>query len=350
MGGNVVFGSDAAERIDLNKIDRTELVRSISLSMGKFSDAFKKQHGFAIWEHGIQEYLSGSTDSLFDKKITDEDYKKVKPSLGDIDTQIDGNLEKEIRDFLNLNIGKTFGDFTLINHKSSVKTIVSLWRYNKAGLNVQIDLEMVSFVNGRPTPWAKFSFSSSWQDMTIGIKGIAHKYIFRAITAIWNKDVVIQMKTKKKEVTTSHLSFSNFGLRTKLEPVHADGKHVHEAGKPVYKELDTAETGFDTEFESIFKTLFNAKPKKAELAKLNSYIGILDLCKHYHKGNLKLIANGMANLLFGGSGSGGQLIYSRDLVRDKAEKLVILHYMAKEFGLDPDSWNRLIEEYYKSHG
>lgn len=347
MGGNVVFGDKAADRIDLTKIDRAALVRSISSSLALVNKAFEKSTGFPIWRHGIQEYLSGSTSTLFDlKNISDEAYKKAKPSVGDIDTQVDGNNEEDLFKFLTSIRGKKFGDLKLINHKSSIGAIVSLWEHVVFGVNIQIDLELVSFVNGKPNAWSKFAYSSAWEDMAIGIKGIAHKYIFRAITAVWNKDIKIQMKTKQKDVTTSHLAFSNSGLRVKLEPVKEGGKQVMSDGKPVFKEISTKDSGFNTDIGGVFSGLFGVEPTKEDLSLMNSYIGVIKLCKKYHKKNLAKIADGMANLLFG-TGSGGQVMYPYDHSRDRAEKLVIINYMAKEFGLSESRWSSLIDGYYK---
>ena len=340
MGGNVSFDGVSADRIDLKEVDRADFVRSLSLGLGLINSAFQKKTGFPIWKYGIQEYLSGSTTTLFDLTIPTEKYKGIKPSVGDIDTQVDGNSEKQLQEFLKGAKGEKYGDLELVDSKTTPNTIVTLWRHTRYGLNIQIDLELVSFLNGKPTPWSRFIFSSPWADMELGIKGAAHKLIFRAITAIWNRNIRIQMKTEQKEVETSHLAFSSKGLRTKLEPIEGN----------LYREIPTTDSTYVTSLPDIFKTLFGTTASKSDLEKMHSYIGVIDLCKRYlKKSDLTTVAYGMANLLFG-SGSGGRLMYVHDHERDRAEKLVMLHYMCEKFGINPNVFDKLVEGYYKRMG
>lgn len=352
MGGNVAFGDKAADRIDLNKIDRRQLVNSLTVSLLHVNDAFRKQTGFELWKDGIQHYLSGSSSAFFDTgKIPDNAFKAVKPSVGDIDTQVNGLHEKQILEFLNGNKGKTHGDLTLIDFKKSVDQYITLWSSKSTGLNVQVDLEMVDFgPDGKPTPWSRFSHSSAWDDMLLGIKGVAHKYIFRAMTATTLHNVIIRPKTargKEKEQLSSIDAFSPKGYRTKLRPaLDEKGEHIYKNGVPVYDELTPGETGTITELEVIFEAFFGKTPTKAELKLMDSYIGVIQLIhKYVSRSNWIKIADGMANLLFG---QRAQNMYRNDNDRDLKEKTVMLQTLASTLGISSNRWDHMINAYYKA--
>lgn len=350
MGGNVVFGDKSADRIDLTKLPRKDVVKTITGAMQKFNDGFKKRTGFPLWKDDFTHYLSGSTDAMFNTTIPDDDFVRVKPSVGDIDTQVNGMHAAEIEQYLDACIGKKMGDMTLINYKKSVDQYITLWSSSKYGINIQIDLELVDFLsNGRPTPWSRFSHSSAWEDMQIGIKGIAHKYVFRALTANSLHKVIIRPKTargKEKEVLSSVDAFSPKGYRTKLRPaLDEKGKHIFKNGVPVYDELAVAETGTITDLEVIFSSFFHRDPKDKDIEKMHSYLGVLDLIKAYaDKSKFGIIADGMANLLFGAR---AQKMYRDDDDRDHKEKRIIMEAMANKLGLKMSRWDSLIRDYYK---
>jgi uncharacterized protein (DUF2267 family) len=48
----------------------------------------------------------------------------------------------------------------------------------------QIDFEGSEYEGGRPSEWAKFSYSSAWRDVVAGVKGLAHKVLLFSIAAV----------------------------------------------------------------------------------------------------------------------------------------------------------------------
>ena len=350
MGGNVVFGDKSADRIDLSKIDRRKLVNALTVSFLHISDAFRKQTGFPLWQHDINQYLSGSTSSLFDTKISDASFKAAKPTVGDIDTQVNGLHEAQIKKFLDSVKGKKFGDLTLIDFKKSVDQFITLWESKSTGVNIQVDLEMVDFgSDGRPTPWSRFSHSSAWADMVAGIKGVAHKYIFRALTAMTLHDVIIRPKTsrgKEKEIKSSIDAFSPKGYRTKLKPaLDEKGQHIYKGGLPVYDDMGVDETGVITDLEVIFEAFFKKTPTKADLAMMGSYVGVVQLItKYVPSKEYAAIADGMAHLLFGPR---AQNMYRNDNDRDLKEKTVMLQTLASALHIPYNRWDKMINDYYR---
>lgn len=353
MGGNVVLGDEEAQRIDLNKISRSEIVQVLSDSLDTINKAFQKQTGFPMWNDDVfmsKQFLSGSAFHFFNtKEIDDKTFVGVKNSVGDIDTQVNGLHADFIRKFLDNNQGKVFGDLKLIGYKVSADQYISLWKSKKYDMNIQVDLELVAYDDsGRPTAWSQFSHSSAWEDLLKGIKGVAHKFIFRALNAKDLKEVIIQPKTprgKEKTITSAEIAFSPSGLRPKLKPVMQNGKQLVKDGKLVYQELTTAETGFVTDLGAIFTAFFGHPPSKKEESQMQSFTGVLDLIKaNYNKAQQIAVADGFANTLWGPQ---AQSMYRGDNDRDLKEKMVMARVMADHLGLNVSRWNKLIEAYYK---
>lgn len=178
-----------------------------------------------LWNDSLllsRAFLSGSSLHLFDlAKISDDEFRRHKPTVGDIDTQVDGEMKKEIEDFLKtFPVNKKVGNLVYIGYKPSGDQFITLWTITTLGINIQIDLELVSFLNGVPTPWSMFSHSSAWDDMKEGIKGVFSKYLMRAIQAKSAKNVIVRSKTgKEKIINKSELAFSLKGLRVRMEPI-----------------------------------------------------------------------------------------------------------------------------------
>lgn len=352
MGGNVGFGDQYADRIDLTKVPRQEIVKSLTVSLLLLNDQFKKQTGFTLWKGNLSKYLSGSTTAMFDKKIDDKAFTAVKPSVGDIDIRVNGLHEKEIVALLSSVKGKKIGDLRLIDFKKSTDQYITLWQSIKYKINIQVDLEMVDFDSrGNPTPWSGFSRSSAWADMSLGIKGVAHKYVFRALTAVTLHDLIIRPRTarsKEKRVTATIDSFSLKGWRQRLQPALDDnGKHIYKDGLPVYDELQAKDTGTITDLKMLFEIIFKKTPTKAELGEggLGSFVGVIGLIHKYTpKNEWTSIADGFANLLWGPK---AQNMYRDDNDRDLKEKRAMIETMADKLGINKNRWDKMIKGYYK---
>lgn len=337
-GGNVSIDGNDAERIDLTKFNRTSIVKKIDVGLHAINSAFKKDTGKPIWGDELfksKRFLSGSAFHFFSKTIDDETFKKHKGSVGDIDTQVDKNMDAEIKDWLTKNKGKTFGPVTLIGFKTSAGQHITLWKLKEEGINIQFDLEMVDFENDEPTEWSNFSHSSAWEDMTQGIKGVAHKYLLRALDAPKLKDIVLKAKTARgtdKEVKSSETAFSvTHGVRQKIKPVLDDnGKQVMVNGKPAYHEMDTKESKGDTNLANIFKNYFGRDASVDDIKKLSSFTGLLSLInKTFKDGDKQKITDGFSRTLWG---PGAQGLYKADPEKDSEEKNSMMKLLIKTLG------------------
>jgi len=352
-GGNFAVGDIEADRIDLNKISRKEIVPVLKQSLTQISIAFEKFSGFPLWSNELlksNEYLSGSAFHFFDTSSRDDDtFKSVKPSVGDIDTQVDGTLEPKLKNFLDSLSTTKFGDLTFVGFKKSAGQFITLWTSTKFKINIQIDLELVDYHNGKPTPWSQFSHSSEWSDMEEGIKGVAHKYMLRALDAKNLKDVIVLSGKKRvpKVIKATELAFSvQNGLRIKLAPVLDDsGNHVNENGLLVYNEIPSSESNYIKDIRVMFELFFGKIPTANEVKQFSSFVGLVDLCKKYNtQSDNHKILSGFVNTLWG---KGAQSLYRDDKLKDFKEKKIMFEYIATKFNSSIDVYQTDIDVYYK---
>lgn len=350
MGGNVMIGDQPASRIDLQKVIRSEIVPILYTSLKAINAGFKKDTGLGLWSDELvdnKKFLSGSAFHFFDlDKIADSDFSAVKKSVGDLDTKIPEALSPFVKKWLDSKHGATYGDLTLIGYKESVGQFITLWKSKTLGNNIQIDLEQLPFADGLPTSWADFSHSSEWEDLLQGIKGVAHKYLLRALNAKDLQKVLIRMKSgKEKEMMSATTAFSLSGVRPKLEPINGPEGHEHKGGLPVYRELATSETGFNTNLEDIFIMYFGHDPSATELKQMWSFTGLLALIKsHFNKTQQAQIADGFANTLWG---NGAQSLYRDEPEKDLEEKSMMMDVLCHTLGLPISRWDALKRSFYK---
>lgn len=323
MGGNYVTADGIeADRIDMHKIERDQL----TLMLGRFVSEVNKRHNFwAPLAIINREIYSGSGNSLMNQAISDADFKRVKPTVGDFDILVPRERADDLAKFLTKYKGKTIEGFTLKGFKLTSTTSISIWHNEDFNLNIQIDWELADFDGaGRPTEFAKFSRSSSWDDLQLGIKGVFSKYLLRALTSLYLVHGVIRtassVSNPKVDLHPTVAFSVDRGLRKKYDVGPLDPTHrVPTLIDPVHGE-------YTKSLADIFKVLFNGvHPSSAEIKSMSSFVGLLELTKKYHKNktDIRKIGAGFTRLLFG---PGAQVLYRTDMERDKAEKLVALQY------------------------
>lgn len=350
MGGNVVLGDESASRIDLLKFDRSEIVPILYDALKSINRAFERDTGLSMWSDSLiasKKFLSGSAFHFFDLTgIEDKKFSTVKKTVGDLDTKVPEALAPFIKKWLDTRQGSTYGDLTLIGYKESIGQFITLWKSKALDQNIQIDLEQLPFTDGLPTTWAEFSHSSEWEDLEQGLKGVSHKYLLRALNAKDLKDVMVRMKSgKEKTITSAETAFSASGMRQKLEPIMGPHGQEIKNGLPVYRELPTSETGFNTDLDDIFINYFGHAPSNTEKKQMWSFTGLIDLIKkHFDRSILIKVADGFANTLWG---PGAQSLYRADPEKDLEEKTVMMDYMCQHFGLPVDRWNNIKRSFYQ---
>ncbi len=356
-GGNVMIGDVAANRIELKNIDRQAVVKEIGIGLQAISKKFEEIHGLPLWNDELlksKEFLSGSSLHLFDLRgISDDDFTKHKPTVGDIDTQVDGNMKSTIDKFLKtLSAGTKIGPLVYVGAKPSGDQFITLWTVPQFKINVQIDMELVDFHNGKPTPWSSFSHGSAWDDLKLGIKGVFQKYLLRAFQARTAKDVIIQPKTprgKEKIIRKSELAFSLKGLRTRMTPVLDNaGNQVFKNDMPVYIENDSATATYITDLDVLFASFFGVKGNKTEIQMMGSFAGLVDLMSKYmSKSEQKQVLDGFANVMFE---KGAQGLVRGDPRADYDTKMIAFRHIVDQLGTGKiEDYQPMIDAYYKSY-
>jgi hypothetical protein len=358
-GGNAVINNQEASYIDLEKINRSKIAKDIYDAIQTLNDKFKKEVGIPLWTDVLlskRSFMSGSSLTFFDQSISDDEYVKYKKKVGDVDLQVDVQLQPKVRAFLEKNENNRFGKCTLVGVKTAMgDTDISIWRFDEYDLNIQVDFEYVQYdAKGFPTEWSMFSRSSMWADMKQGIKGVAHKLMLRALNYPHAKKFIRAAKTersKEKEMTDYLYAFSvSKGLRAKYAPVYDENdKQLYKNGLPVFRALETKDSKYETNLESLFTIYFGQKPSGQEKEQFKSFTGLIELTKKYYSSSKQSqVVDGFAKRLWDRK-SGAQGLYRGDPKRDFNEKTIMFDYIADQLGGSRKEHQTLIDEFYKNY-
>jgi hypothetical protein len=344
-GGNLRLPSgDEAGQIDLKVHDRKFIVPVLNNLLSNINNSFARTANTSLWLPELlqsRKFLSGSSLHFFDTDIPDEQFVKVKPLIGDIDTQVNRDLKDQITSWLDSVKGKAVGPAILLGYEQGNEQYSSLWQLNNPPIKVQIDLEFVEFDKDEPTAWSQFSHSSSWDDLGAGIKGVFHKYLMRAFTTNTLKQRYVMTKTGKvqaKPVTSTDIAFAvssgkGGGLRQKYEPAMdtSTGQQLEKDGIPVFKEIPADQSEYVNDIDKMFEMIFGRPPKGDDARKLWSFTGGIDLATKYLDDNAKeKLANGFILTLYGPAAQG---LYRGNPERDQKEKQVALDYLIQHLGV-----------------
>lgn len=354
MGGNVRINGREADRLDFRMVDRVVFAHSMERLMECLNDNFFSLFGEDLWETSLKDISSGSTKHFFDfSYLTEAEFLSSKPVMGDFDFQV--SLEHEKR-FLHLLEGlpEEFEEFSFIGFKKSACQVITLWSSKVFGVNVQIDFEFVEFKDGKPTEWSQFAHSSEWDDLRMGIKGVFHKYMLRALTVRSLKSMILLKGKSKKPVKTfsSELAFSVLrGLRVKVKAVFKGNAPDWQDGYPVFEEIPIKDSDFITDIPELFRVFFGcyAVPYSFDLQEFRSSVGVVRLVKKYWAPNEQcLFIHGFANTLWGPT---AQQLYRDDPDQDRSEKETVFKYVVDTLAVPYDKkligdW---VQQYYKDY-
>jgi hypothetical protein len=351
-GWQGIPGQHQAQELDLNVHNRTYVVDVLSDLLHKINDVFAKQYKEPLWHENsvqAQKFLSGSTAKFFDKKISDEEFLRVKPKVGDIDTQAPDKHAETIQKFLTSLIGKRVGDAKFIGFSAGNNQYTSMWEVLLKDLPVklQIDFEYGAHdpETGLPTDWQEYSHSSSWEDLSAGIKGVFHKYIDRALpyaSTVSTKYVarVLKKSTKISDepVTDSDYSFAvsgqgGGGVSRKYVPYNdpATGAPMERDGIPVMQLLDPANRQYIQNLGQQFEIFFGRKPKGNDQQLKNSFVGTVELANKYLDDQQRAeLFNRFVSICFE---PGSQMITKGDPARDRDIKMAAIDYMIQNMKL-----------------
>jgi len=311
-----------ANKIDLTSVPRTKIINDLLRFFYSLNEQFEAENNKKIWPDNslIQngEIFNGSSEHFFNLKITDEEFVKFKPVVGDIDVAVPSTLKDQLQVFLSENKGKAFtkncvflgSKQEVIGEGHQINCLIRMYD----SINVQIDFELLEYVKGKPSEFAKFSHSSSWRDIAEGFKGVLHKYLIQSAASssliLTDNDVVVFTKkkpqissrfAKEKMITPRKFSIDR-GLRTDAYYHASDesGKPLYHGGKPVYRETETEQSTYLTKVKEIAREIFGQTFNLKDLNEFYSFGGVINLCKKYMSDvQLLAIFKNFVNRLFG---------------------------------------------------
>lgn len=339
MGGNAratnkVTGQDTlAQKIPLKEIGRARFIKKFIEIFEELDRLFEKKHGRPIWanksilKNGVA--FNGSTSFIMNPDISDDEVIPYKSTSGDLDIMVKESDKEDIWHLLDeLESKPNF--MKDVEYKGSNKLSVSSIgeqincvfevTFGDIVTQSQVDFEFTAFEgegeNEVPQEFSRFGHSSSLSDAQNGFKGVAHKYILRALAggASLRKDVLILTgrgayekpqfkKTKGENITELRMSkfFISRGIRNAYEPqTTPDGDPWYHEGKRVYKEIPPKDSSYETSITEMYKILFGDLDKNNDLEKMWSFVGIVDLMKkHLDKRSLADTYERFLDLSFG---------------------------------------------------
>lgn len=382
MGGNATFINSygdvlEADRIDLSKANRSKFTNKVIQLLKELNKKFYSKNKVNIWVDESKlvtgELFNGSSSFIFDKNIPDSDILKYKNTSGDVDVIVPKELKQDVFDFLQTIQGKTIIDgvkfIGIANSKVFGETIICMFNISIDGyvVNAQIDFEFLPIDNdGKPSEWSKFSHSSSFDDVKLGLKGVGHKYLITAIVGassvrddiviVTNKSTTSKYRLKKMHSLPRMLKFSvDRGIRLAYDLMYNDDGTVFKIdGKDVYRELKTNESNFITTVREMYKLVFNRLDKNPEDENLFwSMKGVVKLMNKYmSKKDVQLTMDRLIEMLWGnGNDKGtrsGQVLEERSYKRDFEVKNSIYSYLVDNLkNYKPSkSTQRIIDDYY----
>jgi len=351
-----------AQSIPLKDIGRGTFISKFNELLLKINQLFKKDHGHPLWisDSLVKDAIiyNGSTSFIMNTKYDDVSIVSAKPHAGDLDVVIkreDGPLlydtlekyeHKEIvKDavYMGTNarskskIGNTLITVFLLKFKTSKGTIQ---------VPAQVDFELSEFKEDKPTDWARFSHSSSFEDAQAGFKGVAHKFILRALIGAKSQrnDIVvatpastpdkIRLEKNQKDLVRLLAFGVDSGVGESFEQmIDKDGNPIKIDGKFVYRRKKSAEKSYNKSLDNLFKIAFG-KYNKREAEKLWSFVGVINLGKKYlSKKEKEDTANRFFEIFFG---IGGQSQFiDPDPQKDVAIKLSAYNKIIEEWKLKP---------------
>lgn len=296
-GGNAVTASgDEAAKVNIIEFSEKqyeEFKKGIIAVVSEMSAAFDEKYGHPLFSQSAlnsRDIFAGSCNYFFKK--SKEEYTKYKPKMGDIDVQVNKDDIKEIKEFLNDSIGKTFAGWKYLGYQKVALVYCNVFSVPKSlrpqASNVQIDFNFVPYKNGAPQEFSVFAHNSEWEDLEQHIKGVAKNALLPIIyNVVYSTPGVLftqkGMKLAKNQPEDIHTkSYGYNGSREKYQPVKDEnGDDVFVNGKRAYREMPTSATPTNTNLGEIFKEMFGKIPSKDELKRLWSYIGTLSLMEKY---------------------------------------------------------------------
>lgn len=325
-------------------------------------------------ENGL--LFNGSTSFIMDPKYSAQEIAKYKETSGDLDVIIPEEKAQNLWLLLkDLEDKKITSDIIYIsNNRNNINAlgdqINALFKYSFKKDNVihtifaQVDFEKLEFKNSKPSSFAKFSHSSSFEDLKLKVNidnkeysikgGVNHKYLLRALVGAASEDPNIlvvsdnstynKYKPVKYDDVPRTKTFSVLhGIGTAFTPVLDDkGNQAYsEDGKKLMKKNKTSDKNYIDDVDDMFDAIFGIGDRKD----FASFGGVIKLLKLMPREMQEKTKERYFEILFGKS---SQIIEKDDPQGDFNVKYPAFIYFLNELKLKMPNMDKKIETYYKT--
>ena len=368
-GGNLEVGGHQAQHIDLQVHNRGYIVPILDTLLNAINNGYQQQYQEPLWNPKLlksQQFLSGSSLHFFNTAgISDDDFQRVKPKVGDIDTQVNKSNEANLEQYLTGIQGKIVGNAKFLGFSRGNEQYSSLWELTDPPIKVQIDLEFVKFDDkGKsPTEWSQFSHSSSWDDIQEGIKGVFHKWLIQSFASLSEQQFLLRKlvgrgkaRAEQDVPTTDNMvsfavsSTEGGGLRAKYEPVLDEkGQPLVIDGLSVMRALPPED--YEQDIGKIFSSLFGARVNPVEMKKLQSkfwsFTGLVDVMNTIlDQAEKEKVVDAFIDKCFA---PGAQGLYKNEPDRDLGEKNAAVNLMLSRLKVTGPTNLEQMRNTYKSN-
>lgn len=223
-GGNIKVKTDKGEvsAAPFKVANRTQQAKDFHDTLSSIHDAFHKQHGEHLFGPKKNIVYTGSSRHFADtKNISDSEFKKHKPSVGDVDVQVSQEHKEKLDSVLKP--GTRFGKHTVVGTKKHGNEISAVVRHDN-GEHHQIDFQGIE---GGPSKDSEFLHSSDWEDTKHGIKGAHHKVLLNAVGGTNHKFSIthgLRSRTDESDPGTKNpekISRKLFGNKADHSKIHS---------------------------------------------------------------------------------------------------------------------------------
>lgn len=377
MGGNLTVldinnVEVQATKIDLKAVRRSKFKKQLYSLLQAINTLHEVQFGYKIWGEINSDIFNGSSASIMDDNISDTDIYHHKPFLGDVDLAVPSEHAGTLLSLLDERKGqKITSKVELIGINRTIGQSVgtqinAIFKFkDPEDYLVQVDFELLSFEDGKPTEWARFSHSSAWSDILNGVKAVHHKFLIRSLVgaisarpdiviatpkSTWD-NVKISASSRKGDITRM-LKFSvDHGVRVAYSPlVNSAGETVQHEGKQVFKEIPTIDSDYKRNVEDILELAFGPE-NSADVEKFWTFDGVVELIgQHLNAEQQQDVVERYLTLLWGVKPQRAQELERGNPDEDLKVKSAGWNRLKQLTGVvDPAGFEKILSDYYEGY-
>lgn len=209
--------------------DRAKQTGDIHTALKSIHDSYHKATGGHLFGKNAKALetgstYAGSTKHLMNGHILDHEFKKHKPTVGDVDAQI----PMEHKDALakHLKHGDRHGSYTVMGVKKHGTETSAVMKHDN-GEHHQFDFEGTHYDGNEPHKHESFLHSADWGDAKAGISGAHHKILINSTGRDTHKFSIthgLRSRTDEHDIGTKdpkEITHKLFGSKANHENIHS---------------------------------------------------------------------------------------------------------------------------------